>query len=138
MSKILIIPLFILCFTASNGFAQMGHGMMREYGGGEGMMDHMMMHEGMMSHEQTADSIADIMRQLSELMRDLSGKIEDYPPEKLHDLRDIMKDMSDEMNYISRIVEKGTSTQEEVKTVHERIARIRQKILATDRHEEGR
>jgi polyhydroxyalkanoate synthesis regulator phasin len=133
MRKLLIIPLFMLCFMASNSFAQMGHGMMREYGGGQGMMDHMMMHEGMMSREQTADSVTDIIRQLSELMHDLSGKIEVSPPEKLHDLRDIMKDMSDEMEAVSRIVEKGTATDEEVKEMRERIAKTRENIFEMDK-----
>jgi polyhydroxyalkanoate synthesis regulator phasin len=133
MRKLLIIPLFMLCFMASNSFAQMGHGMMREYGGGQGMMEHMMMHEGMMSREQTADSVTDIIRQLSELMHDLSGKIEVSPPEKLHDLRDIMKDMSDEMEAVSRIVEKGTATDEEVKEMRERIAKTRENIFEMDK-----
>jgi len=133
MRKLLIIPLFILCLTASNGLAQMGHGMMREYGSGQGMMDHMMMNEGMMSREQTADSVADITRQISELMRDLSGKIEGLPPEKLNDLRNVMKDMSDEMETVSRLVERGTATDEEVKDVRERIAKTREDIFGMDK-----
>jgi hypothetical protein len=134
MMKLLMIPLFMLCFMASNGFAQMGHGMMREYGGGEGMMEH----EGMMSRERTADSMTDITRQLSELMLDLSGKIEGSLPEKLHGLREIMKDMSDEMNSISKIIEKGTATDDEVKAMRERIARIKQDIAEMDRPEKRR
>jgi polyhydroxyalkanoate synthesis regulator phasin len=133
MRKLIIIPLFILYFMATNGFAQMGHGMMREYGGGQGMMEHMMMHEGMMSREQTADSVADMTRQLSELMRDLSGKIESSQVEKLHGLGDIMKDMSDEMDTISRIVEKSAATDEEVKEIRERIAKTREKIFEMDK-----
>jgi len=125
--------MFILCLTASNGFAQMGHGMMREYGGGQGMMDHMMMHEGMMSREQTADSLADITRQMSELMRDLSGKIEAFPHGKLNELRYIMKDMSDEMETVSRLVERGTVTDEEVKEIRERIAKTREEIFKMDK-----
>ena len=133
MKQMFVLSLMILCLSAVDTFAQMGHGMMREYGSGQGMMDHMMMNEGMMSREKTADSMADITRQMSELMRDLSGKIEGLPSEKLDDLRNIMKEMSDEMETVSRLVEKGTATDEEVKDIRERIAKTREEIFGMNK-----
>ena len=133
MKQMFVLSLMILCLSAVDTFAQMGHGMMREYGSGQGMMDHMMMNEGMMSREKTAESMADITRQMSELMRDLSGKIEGLPSEKLDDLRNIMKEMSDEMETVSRLVEKGTATDEEVKDIRERIAKTREEIFGMNK-----
>ena len=133
MKQMFVLSLMILCLSAADTFAQMGHGMMREYGSGQGMMDHMMMNEGMMSREQTAERMADITRQMSELMRDLSGKIEGLPSEKLDDLRNIMKEMSDEMETVSRLVEKGTATDEEVKDIREKIAKTREEIFGMDK-----
>lgn len=133
MKQMFVLSLMILCLSAVDTFAQMGHGMMREYGSGQGMMDHMMMNEGMMSREKTAESMADITRQMSELMRDLSGKIEGLPSEKLNDLRNIMKEMSDEMETVSRLVERGAATDEEVKDIRERIAKTREEIFGMDK-----
>jgi predicted house-cleaning noncanonical NTP pyrophosphatase (MazG superfamily) len=133
MKHVLLMAVLISALAVSYSFAQMGHGMMREHGSGEGMMEHMMMHQGMMSREQTAESISDLMRQLSELMRDLSGKIEKSQTEKPYDPENIMKDLSDELDVISRIVEKGTATDEEVKDIRERIAKTRGKIFQMDK-----
>jgi hypothetical protein len=57
-------------------------------------------------------------------MMNISAMIKDMPKENMLNMSALMRDMSIEMSKMSEIVDKGTATDEEMKTMHERMTKM--------------
>ena len=116
MKRILIVTIMVSVLAASNSFAQMGHGMMRE------------MPEGMM-HEHMMGNMTDMINELSGLMGKMSEMMKDMPKENMNSIAEIMKDMSFEMSRMSEMMDRGAVTDEEIKAVHSRIIELQKRMM---------
>ncbi len=134
MKGTLILTIFIIVLTAAPGFAQMGHGMMRDSQmmGQEGMHGQQGMGSGrMMGHQQMMGNIkgmtrdmSNIMGRVSETMGNLADTGVDASRENMSRMSDLMRDMAAEMNRMSWIMDKGISTEEEIRDIQNRMMKI--------------
>lgn len=127
MKKIFITATLFLTFNAAAAFAQMGHGMMRELPAGT-MHEHMMGHAGMMSHEQMRGNMRDMMNRMSGLMENMSGMMKDLPADKMKRISGMMIDMCTEMNRMSEMMDKGMTTDDEMKAMHDRMMEMQKQM----------
>lgn len=121
MKYLLTITFLITFLAASDSFAEMGHGMMRETEGGT-------IHEHMMNHEEITGNMPEMMNELSGLMGDMSKMMKDIPKDRINNMSSIMKDMCFEMGRMAEIMDKGISVDKELKAMHDRIMDIRNRI----------
>ncbi len=128
MKRMLIISILILGLVATYSFAQMGHGMMRDEAGEMGR-SHMMEHGNMMGDMMgiTQDMSA-MMRDMSEMMGDMSKMSKDMSRDRMHKMSNMMREMCAEMNRMSDIMDKGMATEQEMRTMHNRMMEIQKQI----------
>jgi len=127
MKRLLIATFLISALAASDSFAQMGHGMMREIP--EGMMhEHMMVDEGMMSREQMMNNMTDMMNELSGLMGNMSEIMKYKPKEDMLRISVIMRDMSFEIRRMSDIIDKETVTDKELNIMKDDIMQMKKRM----------
>jgi len=127
MKRFFITMALLLIFAPAYGFAQMGHGMMRETPGGM-MHEHMMGHEGMMGYENMMGNMTDMINELSGLMSKMSEMMKDMPRENMHQISSTMRDTCSEMSRMSEMMDKGAATDEEIKAVHHRIKDLQKRM----------
>lgn len=143
MKRVILISILLTGLSVSNGFAQMGHGMMR---GGHMDDGHMSDSGRMMEQEQQGmpgpgqvmdrkmmgsmmgmiQDIAIMMRQMSEVMSNIPDMKSDLSRDKSYMMSGLMRDMAAEMNEISGIIGKGTATEEEMRVIHRRVMRLQE------------
>ena len=152
MKRVFIISILIFGLSVSYSFAQMGHGMMREgHTMGQGHMTeqgrmseqgHMMEQEGKPGMQKntfpdpTVDrsimgdmmimiqDMAVMIRQMSVIMSNMPEMDSVRSRDRSYGMSILMKDMADEMNTISTIMGRGTATEEEMKSAHNRIMEL--------------
>lgn len=128
MKHLLIIAFLLSVLTDSESIAQMGHGMMRGMPGGT-MNEHMRGHEDMMNHEQMIGSMTDIMRELADIMSDMSKMMQNMPKYVIHQMPSLIRDICSEMNRLSEMMDRGTVSDEEIKSVHDRILDVKRRLI---------
>jgi cob(I)alamin adenosyltransferase len=130
MKKLFLIGLILGLFTFYS-YAQMtgqkgetSKGMMGE------QEDHMTEQKGMMGQKEMMENMMSMMDQMSEMI----GKIPKMlmkltpPPDIRETMFGIMKDMSLQMMDISKIMEKGEASEEEMKMMKDKMARIQKRM----------
>lgn len=151
MKHILIIAGLVVTLAASYAGAQMGHGMMRDghkmEQGGHMMGDQGMMGSGGMMGGQDRDEqgaeaerrhmmnsvmgmtqdIAIMMRQMSVMMGDVTDT-QGVSGDRISRMSAIMKEMSTEMNRISDLVGKGSASDEEIRTMQNRMIQLQEQM----------
>ena len=136
MKPILILLTMILFLPATYGFAQMGHGMMRDnvhkdmmkqdgMTGTGHMMDHDLMMENMKGVTQ---NMSTMMSRMTEIIDDMSKADSIMSRDRMHRMSNIMRNVSAEMNRMSWIMDKGSVTDEEMKTMLGRMKEIQKQL----------
>ena len=116
MKMVLIIGLILGLFTF-NGYAQM-----TSQKGGTG--------KGMIGQREMMDKMTGMMNQMSEMM----GKMPNLmmrvapPPDTEKMMFEIMKGMSQQIMDMSKIMERGTASEKEMKAMQEKMAQMHKRI----------
>jgi len=108
---------------SSVSFAQMG-GMTGGPKGEPGGMG-MMQQKGRMSGGMMAGDMTALMGKMSEMMGKTSDMIKEMPPEKMKRMTPLLRDMAHQMLEMSRIMDRGFTTESEMKRLHDRVGRMR-------------
>lgn len=115
MKKIFVIgTMFALLLTAAYGFAEMGRGQKGQMSGHEGMMEHGQMMSGMM----------DMSKQMSDMMGNVSGMMNNMPRDRMKHMAPLMKQMSGHMMEMSKMMDKGTMTEKDMKKLREHMGKL--------------
>lgn len=139
MKSVFIITILILGLLVTYSSAQMGHGMMRnthEMGQdhtteqkemmGKG---HMMEHDKMISDMMnTTHRMSEIIHYMSEMMGDMSKMSRDMSRDRMHKMSNMMRDMCAEINKMSLMMDKGMATDEEMRTIHNRMIEMQKQM----------
>jgi hypothetical protein len=127
MRQTIVISILILGLMTSYSLAQMGHGMMRD----SNMMEkHGMKESGqMIEHGQMMENLKGITRDMSTMMGQLSGIInQEMSRERRYEISEMMRDVAAEMNRISFMLERGNVTEEEMKDLENRMIEIQKRM----------
>ncbi len=140
MKRFLFMSIFIFFIMAHYSSAQMGHGTMRKTHDMEQrhMMEQeeipgekrmMMEHETMMGNMMgTTQDISTMMSEMSEMIGNMSTMSRDNSRGRMQKMSNIMKKMSTEMFRMSWMMDKGMVTDEEMKTMQERILKMQKQM----------
>jgi hypothetical protein len=127
MKKVYLVFSVVLLFTVNFGFAQMGsqgmsESMMVSQKGEMGKSQ--MMQKGMMNKEQMMTSMLNTMNQMSKILGNLPSKMKNIRADKMKTMSGLMKDMSTQMMEISRIMAKGSATENEMRALQDNAAQM--------------
>ncbi len=123
MKKIFVIgTMFALLLTAAYGFAEMGGGQKGQMGGMEkGQMNG---HDGMMEHGQMMSGMMDMSKQMSDMMGNVSGMMNNMPRDRMKHMAPLMNQMSGQMMEMSKMMDKGTMTEKDMKKLREHMGKL--------------
>ena len=140
----------VMVFCGSLVFAQMGGGMNEDKKGGNQqglMMDHGQMGGGMneggkgathrdqmMEHGQMMGGMADMGHQMAEMMGTISGRMKDMPEGDMKAMSGVMKDISQQMMAMSKVMGGGKVSTKEMKKMQDRVMDIKNRMPGTDMH----
>ncbi len=117
MKQVLLITILIAGLTASYGFADMGGHM----GSSQGHM------EGMLQGHEVRGSMMHNMGQMSRLMQQMREMMAKNPDaESMKKMSGLMKDMSEHIMEMSRIMKRGTVTQKEMQMMDQHNSKMQE------------
>lgn len=144
MKRLLLLLILISGLTSSYSHAQMGHGMMREgHMMGQGSMmrpqerklqeneqeQQLMQHRHMMNTMMgMTQDIAIMMRQMSVVMGTITDDASKMSRDRMQRMSILMKDMSAEMNRISDVMGKGSTSGEEIRVMQKKMLELQDQM----------
>ena len=127
MKKVFLTVVLVLAIAINYGFAQTGGGMMGQEGT-KGHMQKMKEKKGMMPPEQTQKEMKGMTDQMSEMMREMAGKMKDMKTGEMKDMSKLMQDMSKQMQDMSMAMGKGWGKIHDMEKMRKQMTLLRKRM----------
>lgn len=108
MKKVFLVSILILVLLTPYSFAQIGG--------------------GMISGERMVANLQDMMSQMAGMMHHMAEMMKDMPANKMKMMTEMMEDMSHQMIEISKMIEKGMVSEDDMKRMNDKMIQMRNRM----------